>query len=163
MLSTPYKAIRQPRCNVTLPHGAKETSLTRTLYREAMDPRSRVNENDGLLPEAQRGRLLSRDGGLCVRWLGDFCRLTWCLTPKVFINLLIAFVPLGIMAGILAWNPKVVFIFNILALLPLAKLLSSTLTATSERLYPLLGVVLKATIGNSVLLIVSLLVKNNKM
>ncbi|PMD63219.1 vacuolar calcium ion transporter /H(+) exchanger [Hyaloscypha bicolor E] len=75
----------------------------------------------------------------------------------MFINILVVFVPLGIVAGIFTWAPRVVFIFNILALLPLAKLLSSTLTATSERLYPLLGIVLKATIGNSVLLIVSII------
>jgi hypothetical protein len=128
-----------------------------------MDPLSRINENDGLLPEAQRDRLLSRDGNVCLPWFRGFCRLTRCLKPTVFINILWVFVPLGIAAGIFAWAPRVVFIFNILALLPLAKLLSSTLTAASERLYPLLGIVLKATIGNSVLLIVSLLAKNNKI
>lgn len=71
-----------------------------------------------------------------------------------YVNVLLVFVPLGIIAGALGWNPTTVFILNFFAIIPLASLLSF---ATEELAVPLgqtLGGLMNATFGNAVELIV---------
>lgn len=73
-----------------------------------------------------------------------------------YVNVLLVFVPLGIVAGALRWNHTVVFILNFLAIIPLASLLSFATEELSVKLGQTLGGLMNATFGNAVELIVSL-------
>lgn len=68
--------------------------------------------------------------------------------------LLLAFVPLGVTAGLLEWNPTVVFLFNIIAILPLAMLTSFATDELSANTGQTIGALLNATFGNAVEMIV---------
>lgn len=80
--------------------------------------------------------------------------LTWEVLKTNYVNVLLVFVPVGIIAGVLDWAPAMQFIFNFIAIIPLAALLAF---ATEELAVPLgqtLGGLLNATFGNAVELIV---------
>jgi Ca2+:H+ antiporter len=71
------------------------------------------------------------------------------------VNVLIVFVPLGIIAGKLSWNPVITFVLNFLAIVPLASLLSFATVEVSARLSKTVGGLMNATFSNAVELIVS--------
>jgi Ca2+:H+ antiporter len=60
------------------------------------------------------------------------------------------FVPLGITAGYFEWDPTVVFILYVLAVLPLAELLSETTEDLAAEAGQVFGALLNATFGNAV-------------
>ena len=70
---------------------------------------------------------------------------------------LLAFVPIGILAGVLEWHPTIVFLFNILAIIPLAMLMSFATDELSVNAGNTVGALLNATFGNAVEMIVSYL------
>ncbi len=83
-----------------------------------------------------------------------------CLTcnPPPFlgpVNILLVFVPLGIIAGELGWSAPAVFTLNFFAIIPLAAVLSFATEEISKHLGDALGGLLNATFGNAVELIVS--------
>jgi Ca2+:H+ antiporter len=109
------------------------------------------------------GRIMSSDSGTpyyksehaYIRWPALVLHTTWQVLISNYVNVLLVFVPLGIISGALHWNPTVVFILNFFAIMPLASLLSF---ATEELAVPLgqtLGGLMNATFGNAVELIVS--------
>ncbi|WFD36589.1 hypothetical protein MCUN1_003472 [Malassezia cuniculi] len=71
------------------------------------------------------------------------------------INLLTVFVPLGILAKVLNWGPLAIFLFNFIAIVPLAKLLGDATEQVSIRVGQTIGGLLNATFGNAVELIVA--------
>ncbi|KAK0524479.1 hypothetical protein OC834_005521 [Tilletia horrida] len=77
----------------------------------------------------------------------------WLLTSS-WLNVLIVFVPLGILAEKLGWGALLIFVFNFLAIVPLAKLLGDCTEQVSLKLGPTLGALANATFGNAVELIV---------
>ena len=72
-----------------------------------------------------------------------------------YVNVLLVFVPLGIIAGAVGWNPTTVFVLNFFAIVPLAAVLSFATEEISAKLGQTLGGLLNATFGNAVELIVS--------
>lgn len=72
-----------------------------------------------------------------------------------YVNVLLFFVPLGIIAGLSEWSPTLVFTLNFLAIVPLAAILSFATEEISSKLGETLGGLLNATFGNAVELIVS--------
>lgn len=78
-----------------------------------------------------------------------------------YVNVLLVFVPLGIVAGATHWNPTVVFILNFFAIVPLAAVLSFATEEISMKLGQTLGGLLNATFGNAVELIVSIVALRN--
>ncbi len=119
-----------------------------------------VNEHTHLL-----GRVMSTDSGTpyyksenaYIRWPATVLHTTWQVLISNYVNVLLVFVPLGIISGAMHWNPTVTFILNFFAIMPLASLLSF---ATEELAVPLgqtLGGLMNATFGNAVELIVSCL------
>jgi Ca2+:H+ antiporter len=70
------------------------------------------------------------------------------------VNILLVFVPIGILAGMMKWDPTTVFTLNFLAIIPLAAVLSFATEEISKRLGETLGGLLNATFGNAVELIV---------
>ncbi len=73
-----------------------------------------------------------------------------------YVNILLVFVPLGIIGGALKWNASAVFVLNFLAIVPLAALLSFATEELSAELGQTVGGLLNATFGNAVELIVSI-------
>lgn len=74
-----------------------------------------------------------------------------------YVNVLLFFVPLGIIAGVSEWSPTLVFTLNFLAIVPLAAILSFATEEISSKLGETLGGLLNATFGNAVELIVSII------
>ncbi|BFZ60660.1 Vacuolar calcium ion transporter [Saitoella coloradoensis] len=73
-----------------------------------------------------------------------------------YINVLLVFVPLGIVAGMLHWNSTLVFVLNFLAIIPLAALLGFATEELALSVGQTLGGLMNATFGNAVELIVSI-------
>jgi Ca2+:H+ antiporter len=82
--------------------------------------------------------------------------LIWATLTSNYVNVLLVFVPLGIIAGALEWAPVAVFVLNFIAIIPLAALLSFATEELSAKLGQTLGGLCNATFGNAVELIVSL-------
>merc|ERR1711939_270197 len=83
--------------------------------------------------------------------------LTWEILKTNYVNVLLVFVPIGIVAGLAGWSPVLQFVLNFIAIIPLASLLAF---ATEELAVPLgqtIGGLLNATFGNAVELIVSII------
>ncbi len=87
--------------------------------------------------------------------------LTWEILKTNYVNVLLVFVPIGIVAGLAGWSPVLQFVLNFIAIIPLASLLAF---ATEELAVPLgqtIGGLLNATFGNAVELIVRSLQQAN--
>ncbi|KAF9986618.1 hypothetical protein BGZ75_001608 [Mortierella antarctica] len=82
-----------------------------------------------------------------------------CLKTVLFatkINLLLVFIPIGIVAHALHWPDVAVFILNFIAIVPLAKLLGYATEEIALRLGENLGALLNASFGNAVELILAI-------
>ena len=73
------------------------------------------------------------------------------------------FVSFGTTAGYLEWDPTAVFILNVLAVLPLAELLSETTEDLAAESGQVFGALLNATFGNAVEMITSNVVALNAL
>ena len=73
-----------------------------------------------------------------------------------YVNILLIFLPLGIISGALGWAPMVVFVMNFLAIMPLAALLSFATEEFSKKVGQTIGALLNASFGNATELIVSI-------
>lgn len=91
-----------------------------------------------------------------MRITGRAFHLTYATLANSYVNLLLVFVPLGIVSGAVGWNPTSVFVLNFLAIVPLASLLSFATEELAATLGETLGGLLNATFGNAVELIVSI-------
>ena len=89
-----------------------------------------------------------------VSWPGYFALKTWQTLASNYVNVLLVFVPLGIISGAVGWSPTATFILNFLAIIPLASLLSFATEELAVKLGQTLGGLLNATFGNAVELIV---------
>jgi Ca2+:H+ antiporter len=72
-----------------------------------------------------------------------------------YLYVLLVFVPFGVLSGVLESNPLLVFTFNILAIVPLALFLNFATEELSVNAGQTVGVLLNATFGNAVEMIVS--------
>lgn len=85
-----------------------------------------------------------------------FVHLVYATLVSNYVNVFLVFVPIGIVAGAMGWNPTAVFILNFIAIIPLAALLSFATEELSAKLGQTLGGLMNATFGNAVELIVSI-------
>ncbi|ROT35288.1 Calcium/proton exchanger [Sodiomyces alkalinus F11] len=94
----------------------------------------------------------------CLAW-------SWHMTKATlysnYVNVLLVFVPLGLVAGAAGWSPASIFALNFIAIIPLAAVLSFATEQLSARLGEALGGLLNATFGNAVELIVSIVALRN--
>jgi len=114
----------------------------------------RPNEHTSLLARTDSTPLYE-DSRPWVRWPMYTYHVTKKTLLSNYVNVLLVFVPLGIIAGAMGWSPTAVFILNFLAIIPLAALLSFATEELSVKLGQTLGGLLNATFGNAVELIVS--------
>jgi Ca2+:H+ antiporter len=115
-----------------------------------MAPNGGPNERSTLLPHSQEDE---------PRWKSmskNVVHTTWATLTSSYVNVLLVFVPLGIVAGEVGWSPTAVFILNFIAIIPLAALLSFATEELSAKLGQTLGGLCNATFGNAVELIVSI-------
>ena len=97
-------------------------------------------------------------------WPSRACHLTWTTLTRDYVNLLLVFVPLGIVAGVLKWDASAVFTLNFFAIIPLASLLSFATEELAATMGQALGGLMNATFGNAVELIVSIIaLKSNQV
>ena len=101
------------------------------------------------------GKPLYEDDRAWVRYPMNFLHLTWATLASNYVNVLLVFVPVGIVLGALGMNPTAVFIVNFFAIMPLAALLSFATEELSVKMGQTLGGLLNASFGNAVELIVS--------
>ncbi|KAF3019875.1 hypothetical protein G7054_g3403 [Neopestalotiopsis clavispora] len=94
---------------------------------------------------------------VAVRALANVWHITKATLLSNYVNVLLVFVPIGIVAGVTEWDPVTVFILNFLAIIPLASVLSFATEEISAKLGEALGGLLNATFGNAVELIVSII------
>lgn len=90
-----------------------------------------------------------------VSWPAHAFNVTKVTLLSSYVNVLLVFVPLGIISGMGGWNPTTVFILNFFAIVPLAAVLSFATEEISIKLGQTMGGLLNATFGNAVELIVS--------
>ncbi|KAJ3453965.1 hypothetical protein MRS44_018597 [Fusarium solani] len=99
-----------------------------------------------------------------VKWPANAFHVTKVTLMSNYVNVLLPFVPLGIIAGVLGWSPAAVFSLNFIAIIPLAAVLSFATEEISIPLGETLGGLLNATFGNAVELIVSIVaLKKNEI
>jgi len=91
---------------------------------------------------------------ILVRWPAQVLTVTKITLLSNYVNILLVFVPLGIVAGATGWDPVTVFILNFFAIMPLAAVLSFATEEISMKLGETLGGLMNATFGNAVELIV---------
>ncbi|KAK5746296.1 Vacuolar calcium ion transporter, partial [Elasticomyces elasticus] len=103
-----------------------------------------------------KGKPLYEDDRAWVRWPMNFLHLTWATLASNYVNVLLVFVPVGIVMGALDLNPTAVFCVNFVAIIPLAALLSFATEELSVKLGQTIGGLMNATFGNAVELIVSI-------
>ncbi|KAK7544238.1 manganese resistance 1 protein [Phyllosticta citribraziliensis] len=96
-----------------------------------------------------------------VRYSGLVSYTAWQVLASNYVNVLLVFVPLGIIAGALGWSPSAVFCLNFVAIIPLAALLSFATEELSAKLGQTIGGLMNATFGNAVELIVSIVALKN--
>lgn len=101
------------------------------------------------------GKPLYEDERAWVRYPANFAHLTWQTLSSNYVNVLLVFVPVGIVLGALDMDPTAVFITNFLAIMPLAALLSFATEELSAKLGQTIGGLMNASFGNAVELIVS--------
>jgi Ca2+:H+ antiporter len=121
---------------------------------EPNEQSSLLHQHISRMTTNEEGTPYYKDDRAWVRWPFLSLHLTYEILKTNYVNILLVFVPLGIIAGALKWNPTAVFILNFLAIIPLASLLAF---ATEELAVPLgqtIGGLLNATFGNAVELIV---------
>jgi Ca2+:H+ antiporter len=88
--------------------------------------------------------LLSHSSGEAIGFGASFVNAL----KSTWINSLIIFVPLGIAAEYAHWSNELLFVFNFLAVIPLAKLLAIATEELALRTGPAIGSLLNATFGN---------------
>lgn len=96
------------------------------------------------------------DPRVWIRYPVRFFTTTWAVLASNYVNVLLVFVPAGIVLGVLDVNPTATFVVNFLAIVPLAALLSFATEELSVKLGQTIGGLMNATFGNAVELIVSL-------
>lgn len=120
------------------------------------------DEREALIGDSGRNPAQYKREHSWTSWPSHAVHLTWATLARDYVNVLLVFVPLGIVAGALHWDSTVVFVFNFLAIVPLASLLSFATEELAATLGQALGGLMNATFGNAVELIVSIIALKDK-
>ncbi|KAL6717519.1 endo-1,3-beta glucanase [Lecanora helva] len=146
-----YSALNMPRTNGNVGGQGSGTGNTSDGH---------ANEFTSLLARPlhnSEGEPLWQDRRAYVKWPATFLYRIFQTLISNPVNVLLVFVPLGIISGAVGWSPTATFILNFLAIIPLASLLSFATEELSVKLGQTLGGLLNASFGNAVELIVSII------
>ena len=148
----------------------RKASMTRDSYNQSngdVNGSADANERSALLGNAQEHvqRFGSTDSGTpyyrhhnpLVRFPAAFLHTTYQVLKTNYVNVLLVFVPIGIVSGAAGWSPVLQFVLNFIAIIPLASLLAFAIGELAIPLGQTIGGLLNATFGNAVELIVSIL------
>lgn len=147
-------------------HARTPTGLSTKSTRSSTGPISRndgANETTSLLGRLPKPHLQnqvhkwSNSDNKLVKYPGIVLETTWAILTSNYANVLLVFVPLGMLAGPVGWPATTVFILNFLAIIPLAGLLAFATEELAAHLGQTIGGLLNATFGNAVELIVSII------
>lgn len=122
--------------------------------RSATQGGRRASEAIGNSSDERSGLLSGREHG---NMLDNFKHATKVILFENYVNVLLVFVPLGVLAELLTWSPVARFTLNFLAIIPLASLLSFATEELALQVGESLGGLLNASFGNAVELIVSVI------
>ncbi|KAK1254887.1 hypothetical protein MKX08_008882 [Trichoderma sp. CBMAI-0020] len=128
---------------------------TKEAHESTLAPDTTTNSDDGI--ENQQ------DGQKKRTFVQEFRRSFWLVMTHSWFNVLLVFVPLGIiLANINGINSGIVFAMNCIAVIPLAGLLAFATESVASKMGDALGALLNVTFGNAVELIIFIiaLVKN---
>ena len=170
-MENPASSLKQNFRKVGRPSNSRSNSMrsARSISRENGNARSgggagtihtieeHANESTSLLSRPlhnSEGAFLWEDRRSYVKWPATFLYRTYQTLASNPVNILLVFVPLGIISGAVGWSPTATFILNFLAIIPLASLLSFATEELSVKLGQTLGGLLNASFGNAVELIV---------
>ena len=99
----------------------------------------------------------SREGGATWRRWGFLSRALRKTLFRSYVDVLLAFVPIGIAAGIFGWPAKVTFPLNFLAIIPLASTITFSIDELALGVGHRFGRLMKAASCNAVEFIVRIL------
>ena len=139
---------RNPSGHVDGANGTADANEHSSLLGHAQDHLQRVTRTDSGTPYHRHDNPLVRYPALTLYTI-------YAVLKTNYVNVLLVFVPIGIISGAAGWSPVLQFVLNFIAIVPLASLLAF---ATEELAIPLgqtIGGLLNATFGNAVELIVS--------
>jgi len=144
-------------------NGNGSQGANRNTRQSSADIERYAGETDGLLANGIRNGHASYGGAVQqqhkpARSVRHFCTYSYyklrVILTSNYVNILLFFVPLGIIAGELGWPSTAVFVLNFLAIIPLAALLSFATEELALEVGETLGGLMNATFGNAVELIV---------
>lgn len=87
-------------------------------------------------------------------FMQELHRSFWLVVKHSWMNILLVFVPIGIIVANVGINARVVFAINCVAIIPLAGLLSFATESVARKMGDALGALLNVTFGNAVELII---------
>lgn len=116
-------------------------------------PNNNNNNNDGSDDRDRQGA--GQDGKPKKRtFLQELKRSFWLVVTHTWLNVLLVFVPVGLIVANVGINARVVFAINCVAIIPLAGLLSFATESVARKMGDALGALLNVTFGNAVELII---------
>ncbi|PON30742.1 hypothetical protein TGAM01_v200162 [Trichoderma gamsii] len=153
------KSSLKPKKRSTAPASQDEGSFlgTKEAHESTLAPETTTNSDDGIENEQVGQNQKKRT------FVQEFRRSFWLVLTHSWFNVLLVFVPLGIiLANIPGINSGIVFAMNCIAVVPLAGLLAFATESVAIKMGDALGALLNVTFGNAVELIIFIiaLVKN---
>ena len=112
---------------------------------------------DPASPESEQDAKEAPNRGLLVRMKDGIVRFTGHTKRALchsWVNVLLVFVPVGIVVEAAGLNPGLIFAMNAIAIIPLAGLLSHATECVASRLGDTVGALINVTFGNAVELII---------
>ncbi len=106
------------------------------------------------ISSSEQASTLQRERRSWGRFPVNTLRTIWTTSGSNPLNVLLVFVPSGIVAGAVGVNPATVFLLNFLAMIPLASILSFATEELAVDLGNTLGGLVNASFGNAIEMIV---------
>ncbi|KAJ5812802.1 hypothetical protein N7447_009825 [Penicillium robsamsonii] len=150
----------------THPRLRKSTKIDPEIMAGSLEANTTAHEQDALLrDEDERDsngqnstelRDINHPKSKRALFLGNSVHVVKITLGCSYSNLLLPFVFLGIISGSLGWDDSLSFLFNFLAILPLAALLSFATEELAKSVGQTIGGLINATFGNAVEMIVGI-------
>jgi Ca2+:H+ antiporter len=147
---TTSSSIRDHAVDASSPNGLAILTAPRPAAADGSPTSPQASGSGSVIDQAETEKEAYKKKNIFIRFL---------LTTKKIIlysklNLLLVFVPVGIIVQELHLNPGIIFAMNAIAIIPLAALLSHATESVARKLGDTIGALLNVTFGNAVELII---------